>query len=140
MRNSKQRKAILRVLKNNYSHPTANWIYQEVQKELPHISKGTVYRNLKILKETGEILEIKTDGMERRYDARVKNHYHFRCESCGKLFDVDEPVNTKLDQKIAQKTGFKITHHFLEFRGICQECQKKETNPITGGNKNQKEV
>ncbi len=122
---TKQREAILEILKNTKSHPTADEIYQKVRQEIPHISKGTVYRNLKFLAEREEVIKIDTEGTEARYDARVENHYHFRCDSCGKVFDVDVPVDVELDKKAAQKTGFDITHHVLEFRGFCSECQKK---------------
>ncbi len=47
----------------------------------------------------------------------------FRCEQCGYIFDVDEPVDKKIDKRLAQKTGFKVSHHRLEFRGLCTDCQ-----------------
>ena len=121
---SKQKEAILKVLRGTTSHPTADWIYDEVSKEIPNISLGTVYRNLKLLRESGEILEIDLSGTLSRFDGNSDNHYHFRCEKCGRVFDVDEPVNKELDERVAQKTGFKISHHRLEFRGLCQECQR----------------
>jgi Fe2+ or Zn2+ uptake regulation protein len=121
---TKQREAIVRVLKSTSSHPTADWIYDEVRKEIPNISLGTVYRNLRILRESGEILEIGFNGAFGRFDGRPDNHYHFKCDKCGYVFDVEEPVNSEIDERIAQKTGFKISHHWLEFRGLCKECQK----------------
>ena len=136
---TKQRETILEILKNTKSHPTADEVYQKARQEIPHISKGTVYRNLKFLTERGEVIKIDTEGAEARYDARAENHYHFRCENCGKVFDVDIPVNAELDKKAAQKTGLDITHHVLEFRGLCSECQKKAIISPRG-DKNKKEV
>jgi len=124
LRRTKQKEAILKVLRSINSHPTVDWIYNEVRKEIPDISLGTVYRNLKLLRESGEILEIDLSGAFSRFDGNPDNHYHFRCEKCGRVFDVDEPVNKELDERVAQKTGFKILHHRLEFRGLCKECQK----------------
>jgi len=129
---TKQRETILEILKNTKSHPTADEIYQKARQEIPHISKGTVYRNLKLLAERGEIFKIDTEGTEARYDVRVESHYHFRCDSCGKVFDIDIPVNAELDKKAAQKTGLDITHHILEFRGFCSECEKKQLSPPPG--------
>jgi len=120
---TKQREAILKVLRTTTSHPTVDWIYDEVRKEIPHISLGTVYRNLKLLRESGEVLEINSNGTSSRFDGNPENHYHFRCERCGRIFDVDEPVNKELDERVAQKTGFKISHHRIEFCGLCKECQ-----------------
>ena len=124
IKRTKQKEAIFRVLRSTTSHPTADWVYAEVRKEIPNISLGTVYRNLKLLRQSGEISEIDFSSTFSRFDGNPDNHYHFRCEKCGRVFDVDEPVNEELDGRIAQKTGFNISHHRLEFRGLCKECQE----------------
>ena len=124
-RETKQREAVLNVVRCANSHPTADWVYEEVKKSIPNISKGTVYRNLKILKERGEISELSVSGTVSRYEGKQENHYHFRCEKCGGVFDLAEPVDTKLNERIAKDTGFKVYYHQLEFHGICQRCQLK---------------
>jgi len=126
-RKSKQKELILKVLKSTNSHPTAEGVYRKVKREMPHISLGTVYRNLKLLKEEGEIVELSLVGTLSRFDGCTSPHYHFRCERCQRVFDVDEPVNEAIDSRVARKTDFQITHHRLEFRGLCQDCQRKET-------------
>jgi Fur family transcriptional regulator, peroxide stress response regulator len=126
-RNTRQREAILRILRSTGAHPTADSIYEEAKREIPHISKGTVYRNLKVLQENGQVSELNLDGTESRFEAKRENHYHFKCERCGRVFDVDEPVNTKLDRKVARKTGLEISYHQLEFRGLCHDCQHQQT-------------
>ncbi len=67
-RETKQRAAILRVLRNTRSHPTAAQIYDQVRKEIPNISKGTVYRNLQVLREDGAISELNLNGILSRYE------------------------------------------------------------------------
>ena len=124
-RETKQREAILRLLRNTRSHPTVDQIYDEVRKDIPNISKGTVYRNLKILREVGEISELNLNGTVSRYEGNQKNHYHFRCEKCGRVFDLDEPVNRELNENVVKRTGFKVLYHQLEFRGLCRDCQEK---------------
>lgn len=121
---TKQKEAILRVLGGTNIHPTAEWIYEEVKKEIPNISLGTVYRNLRLLGESGEILQLDLCGSLSRFDCRTDNHYHFRCEGCGRVFDVDEPVDKNINERVAERTGFEVPCHRLEFRGLCQECQK----------------
>jgi Fur family peroxide stress response transcriptional regulator len=123
-RETRQREAILNILRSTDSHPTADWIYDEVRKLIPNISKGTVYRNLKILREMGEISELDLSGTVSRYEGRRALHYHFRCERCGRVFDLDEPVDRELDAKVARETGFKVSYHQLEFRGLCRDCQQ----------------
>lgn len=125
LKRSRQRDAILRVLRGTKSHPTADWVFNEVRKEIPNISLGTVYRNLRLLCQSGEVLELDMCDTLSRFDARTDNHYHFRCLSCEKVFDLDEPVIEDLDNKIARKTGFDIKCHRLEFRGLCMDCKGK---------------
>ncbi len=121
---TKQKEAILEVLRGTCSHPSADWIYNEVRKEIPNISLGTVYRNLRLLCRSGEVLELDLCGTLSRFDARMDNHYHFRCEKCGQVFDVDEPVNEEVDGRVARKTGFRVMYHRLEFRGFCLDCRE----------------
>ena len=123
-RKTRQRVAILEVLEGVRTHPPADWIYNEVRKKIPHISKGTVYRNLMVLEEEGAVIELNVDGTVGRYEIRQDNHYHFICNQCGRILDLNEPVETKLNAKFAKKTGFKITHHQLEFHGLCKDCQR----------------
>ena len=124
LRKTKQKEAILRVLRGTTSHPTADWIYNEVRKEIPNISLGTVYRNLRLMCQGGEILQLDLCGTLSRFDGRLDNHYHFRCQDCGWVFDVDEPVDEEINKRVAGITGFKISCHRLEFRGVCRECQE----------------
>jgi Fur family transcriptional regulator, peroxide stress response regulator len=95
------------------------------EKTIPYISKGTIYRNLKVLKEAGLISELNLDGTVSRFEAKKTDHYHFRCEQCGRVMDIDEPVNRALDKEVSARTGLRISNHQLKFRGLCRECQKK---------------
>ncbi|MFH1646297.1 MAG: transcriptional repressor [Chloroflexota bacterium] len=122
-RETRQREAILAVLMSTTGHPTAEWIYDEVRKVIPNISKGTVYRNLKVLGEMGMISELNLNGTVSRFEVRQDRHYHFRCERCGRVLDVEEPVDREIDRRIAAKTGFDVSYHQLEFRGLCRDCK-----------------
>ena len=126
VKRTKQKEGILKVLRSTTSHPTADWIYNEVRKEIPHISLGTVYRNLRLLRKNGDILELDPSSGFSRFDGNSYNHYHFKCEKCGCVFDIDEPVDKEMDERIAEKTGFKVLYHRLEFRGLCKKCKKIE--------------
>ena len=122
-RATRQRQAILRILSNTRSHPTADQIYDLIRKEIPSISKGTVYRNLQVLEQDGAITELNLNGTLSRFEVRQESHYHFRCEKCGRVFDLNEPIDKELDKKISKKTGFRVSHHQTEFRGLCKDCQ-----------------
>ena len=125
-RKTKQKEAILEVLRSTYSHPTASWIYEQVKKTIPNISLGTVYRDLKMLARDGEILEIDFASNPSRYDDNTGNHYHFRCLKCDNIFDINEKVNLEIDRRVASNTGFKVLYHCLEFHGLCQDCQQSD--------------
>jgi Fe2+ or Zn2+ uptake regulation protein len=124
-RKSKQKVAVLRVVKGTTSHPIAYWVYEQVRREIPNISLGTVYRNLKLLKQEGLILEIELVGMLTRFDGNTQYHHHFICEQCGRVFDVesDEAMERAMGDRVAQRMGFRITQHRCEFRGLCKDCQ-----------------
>ena len=124
-RETKQREAIIKVLRNTKSHPTADQIYDEVRKDVPNISKGTVYRNLQVLQDDGAITELKLNDTLSRYEVKQESHYHFRCEKCGRVSDIDMPVDRELDRQVEKRTGLKVAYHQLEFRGLCKDCQKK---------------
>jgi Fe2+ or Zn2+ uptake regulation protein len=125
LKKSKQREAIIKVLKNTTSHPSAEGIFEEVKKEIPDIGLATVYRNLRLLRETGEVNEMHPSHLTARYDIRTRDHYHFCCEYCGKVMDISEPIDITLQNRIAEKTGLKITHHNIIFSGLCQDCQNR---------------
>lgn len=127
-RRSKQRDIILNLLKRTKSHPSAEWVYKEVKKEIPNISLGTVYRNLKLLQSIGEVSEISCNGDEGRFDGNTGLHYHITCESCGKIRDVEGIVLKGVDEKVFATTGFKILNHCVGFKGICSECLEQSSS------------
>ncbi len=121
-RMTKQRKVILEVLKSTNTHPTADWIYDQVREKLPNISLGTVYRNLKVLKEVGEIRELDYGSTYSRFDGSPHNHYHFVCNRCERVIDLDLPVDNALNKKAEENNKVKVENHRLEFYGYCIEC------------------
>ncbi len=123
IRKTKQREVILSVLRSTHTHPTADWVYQEVRKEMPNVSLGTIYRNLKTLTEMGEALELSYGSTYSRFDGFADNHYHFVCEECGDVTDLDLPVQDSLEKSVGDSIGAEITHHRLEFYGVCGHCR-----------------
>lgn len=126
IKRSKQKEVILRILRGTSSHPTADWVYIRARKVMPRISLGTVYRNLRLLRDRGEIAELDFNGNASRFDSDVSDHYHFSCEECDQVFNVDEVVDKGLSKRVARETGFKVSRYQLEFYGLCSECQRAE--------------
>lgn len=106
-------------------HPTADQIYFDVRTKDNKISRGTVYRNLRILSGNGEITNVKVPSADR-YDSRLERHYHIYCISCGKVFDAPLDYHIEYDEQIEKKTGFQINRHRLIFEGLCLECKNKK--------------
>jgi len=121
-RQSKHRDRILELLRSTKSHPTADWIYDQLKKEFPQLSLGTVYRNLTMLTDMGFAKKIHFGSTFDRFEANIEPHYHLICESCGKIDDFEMPVNSDLNSQASQLTGFTIHHHKLEFFGVCENC------------------
>ncbi len=121
-RMTKQKKLIMEILKGTTSHPTADWVYEQARKEMNDISLGTVYRNLKVLVESGEVLELNYGSTFRRFDGNPHNHYHFVCEKCGDVSDIDFPLIDKLNSDVEQTGIGRVSHHRLEFYGTCIKC------------------
>lgn len=126
-KHSKQRDAIIAFLKTRKDHPTAEIIYREIRHTIPNISLGTIYRNLSLLSENGEILKITCDGKVDHFDAFTNPHYHFMCRECGCVQDIMIPYETLLDQLASEKFAGTITGHSLIFEGYCKDCCTQET-------------
>ena len=83
LKRSKQRESIKKFLISRYDHPTAETVYMNIKEEFPNISLGTVYRNLSLLADIGEIQKLSTGIGPDRVDGNPKPHYHFICKECG---------------------------------------------------------
>jgi len=128
---SKQRERILELLQRTGRHPTADWVYNELKEEFPNLSMGTVYRNLTVLMEQGLINKIDFGSTFDRFDANTGPHYHFICDQCGAIVDLELPVDPSLNDRVTDATPFTAQRHRIEFYGVCDRCrrsgdQKKE--------------
>lgn len=119
---SKQREKVLSIVKATKSHPTADWVFHEVRREIPHISLATVYRNLNLLVESREINEVVCDG-QLRFDANKEEHFHFICRECKGIFDIDEARVESPDFKLPR--GYVVEDVRMDFYGKCPSCQPK---------------
>lgn len=121
---SRQREAIKHYLTSTKSHPTADVVYMHVKEEFPNISLGTVYRNLNLLADLGEVIKIVTPDGADRFDAETKPHYHFCCNKCGSVLDMNIPDLDELNKFAAKDFGGEIEGHTILFHGMCENCKK----------------
>lgn len=130
MRLTTQRQIILEELAKVTSHPTANEVYDMVRARLPRIGLGTVYRNLELMAESGLILKLEVGGTQKRFDATTDPHYHIRCIDCGKVDDIDIPVQSHINQTAGNASKYDILGHHIEFSGVCEECNSSEETAV----------
>ena len=122
-RMTKQRAAILEALRSVTTHPTADEVYAMVRETLPHISLGTVYRNLDLLAEAGEILRLEKSGTQKRFDGNTRPHFHVRCERCGKIGDVFTQIHLPACDGLEVEGFAAVNYMELVFSGVCWECK-----------------
>jgi Fur family transcriptional regulator, ferric uptake regulator len=131
-RHTRQRDAILRMLRGVKTHPTAPEVYELVRREIPRVSLGTVYRNLEALAAAGLVRKIICGHSEARFDGDISGHYHVRCVDCGRVADVHGIAPEQIDLgEIGRMTGFEVLARHLEFVGVCPECGARRLSPGT---------
>ena len=123
---SRQRESIKHYLDTHRTHPTAETVYQNVKQQFPNISLGTVYRNLNLLADRGDILRISPGNGPDHYDADCSQHYHFICKQCGIVLDIDMEHQAQLDEIATRQFDGTITNHVTHFFGLCPECNTKK--------------
>ncbi|MCD8014057.1 MAG: transcriptional repressor [Lachnospiraceae bacterium] len=124
-KHSRQRDAIKTFLAGRKDHPTADTIYTNLREEYPNISLGTVYRNLALLTDTGEIARISTGSGPERYDGNAAEHQHFICTRCGNVYDVEtEDMGEQIRSAVKSCPG-RIDTFTANFYGICEKCLGK---------------
>lgn len=134
MKYSRQRAAIKEYLNSTHEHPNAEIVYENLKERFPNISLGTVYRNLSLLSELGEIKKVATQKGPDRFDAELRPHYHFSCMECGDIIDIFvEEDNKNLSDSLMKNFKGTVLSQEVQFYGLCEKCCKKSNN-----NKNKK--
>lgn len=82
-----------------------------------------MYRNLNILVDQGLAKRVSLGGSLEHFDACTHPHYHLICEKCSGIFDIEMPLDSRLNSIVTQETGFTVTGHQLHFYGICPNCK-----------------
>lgn len=121
MRRTPQRRAVVRALEENVSHPRADDVLSLAKRDVPDISASTVYKVLGELEELGLIASFRTsDGL--RYDPDTGEHAHVVCDACRGLFDLDPGAGAAAAKRQAEREGFRVRTSTVEIRGLCPEC------------------
>lgn len=125
---SRQRESIKECLMARHDHPTADAVYAAIREEFPRISLGTVYRNLNLLVELGEIQKLRCGDGADHFDADIHPHYHFMCRECGCIEDLPMEMSPEINELAQKYTRGRIDSHTTYFYGVCQNCLEKKTS------------
>lgn len=120
-----QRRVILEAVLQRDDHPTADQVYEAVQKRIPQLSRTTVYRVLDTLLELGVIRRVHLTGGTSRFDGMIRRHHHLVCICCGKIIDIHDERLNQLPLPRRKMQGFKAEDFSVQISGVCADCQKK---------------
>ncbi len=119
-RNTKQKEMILDIVKCSHTHPSAEEVYRQVHEKIPSVSLSTVYRNLQEMADSSLIDRIVGEDGITRFDGKCDHHYHFICNSCHKIIDLDIAYDGNINQMIDK--DLKVDSHEIVFKGLCDKC------------------
>ena len=117
-----QRRILLDLIQQAGDHVDADELYRRARSQEHSISLSTVYRNLNILVEQDKVRRIVCGSTFDRYDAKTEQHYHFICQECRLIMDVEMPFEESLNERINSTHRFKAVGHQIQFFGICETC------------------
>ena len=119
---SRQRESIKEFLAARKDHPTADTVYSNMRKAHPNISLGTVYRNLSLLSDLGEIMKFSVGDGADRFDGCTKPHNHFLCSSCHSVIDLEMENTDDIKERAGKSFDGKIDSYTTLFYGTCGKC------------------
>lgn len=128
LRYSRQRERIYEYMLATKEHPSAEMIYTDLRSEMPELSLGTVYRNLKLLEELGKVRRVTSLNGNERYDAICGDHVHFICRECGAISDLETADVQSIFRSVPLEAGFEATQLDLLITGRCAKCSKHVSN------------
>lgn len=121
-----QRLEIYNILQSIKGHPAAEDIYEQIRQRFPSISFDTVYRTLSLFERHGMIKKVDHLADKTRYDTNLVHHYHYVCVRCKKIIDFTWKAVDYVPLPEEVKKWGKVEDRYMELRGICNDCLKKE--------------
>ena len=125
LRITRQRQQVFDVVADSHDHPTAEQIFERAKKSNPEISFATVYNCLSVLVECGLVRQVILDRAPVRFCPNMREHWHFYCEQCGEVLDIDVPKdNAFAAGKLPH--AFTVNHVDVALRGKCSGCSTQK--------------
>lgn len=128
LRNTKQRKYMLDLLRSTDTHPNAFWLFEKMKPGFPNLSLSTVYRNLSILESQGLLQRLSCGDTFDRYDGNIAMHSHFYCRECSSVYDLNAKALEDSALSSADAGGHKLEGCHITFYGVCKQCLLSNEN------------
>ena len=114
-----QRRIIADVLQESADHPDVEELYTRASAQDNNISIATVYRTVKLFEESGILEKVEFgDGRARYEDAEREHHDHLIDMNTGEVIEFVDPEIEALQEKIAERLGYRLKGHKLELYGV----------------------
>ena len=127
LRFTRQRQHIYDVLMESHDHPTAEDVFVRAQQSMPEISFATVYNSLSVLVECGLVRQVILDRTCTRFCPNMEEHYHFYCEVCGQVSDI-EVSKARTASEFPLPEGFLVSRYDLSLKGTCPKCRSQKAS------------
>jgi Fe2+ or Zn2+ uptake regulation protein len=114
-----------RHVRRSPTHVTPEQVHAELAPQLPSLSPATIYGTLELLDGLGFVRRVSTPRGGTVYDSRVDEHHHVICRSCGRIEDVEAPLDTDAVERAARAAGFRVDHRQLAISGLCADCEAR---------------
>ena len=127
LRITRQRQHIYDILMESHDHPTAEDLFSRAKKSMPEISFATVYNSLSALVECGLVRQVILDRNSTRFCPNMEDHYHFYCEACGEVSDI-EVERSRTASEFPLPEGFMVSQYDLSLKGTCPKCRSQKAS------------
>lgn len=124
LRMTRTRRVILESLREREDHPTAEEVFASVREQIPRVSLGTVYRNLKLMADAGLIQRLERAGSQARFDGRSEDHLHLCCRRCGRVDDVPGDL-VRRPEYPSTIAGHRVLGYDVQLISLCPRCQDR---------------
>jgi Fe2+ or Zn2+ uptake regulation protein len=114
-----------RHLRRAPTHVTPEQLHAELAPQLPSLSPATIYGTLDLLDDLGFVRRVSTPRGGTVYDSRIDDHHHVICRSCGRIEDVEAPLDTGAVERAAAAAGFRVDDRQLAVHGLCADCSSE---------------
>ena len=119
-----QRIAIYEIINSFEEHPTAEDIHNEVLKKFPSLSLSTVYQVLHLLRDLGEVTELKLSNHSSKFETNSELHINLICPKCDTILDYYSDTMNTVWSEVENEFDFKPISQRIDVYRYCDACKE----------------